>query len=65
RVDEDRLCRLDVATTAPAWPGDGRVGLAREMVRGSLAAPESIPVRYTAHSDEMIRRAAPGVGGRA
>ncbi|HEY2538721.1 MAG TPA: dihydroxyacetone kinase subunit DhaK, partial [Stellaceae bacterium] len=47
RVDEDRLCRLDVATTAPAWPGDGRVGLAREMVRGSLAAPESIPVRYT------------------
>src|SRR3954452_9484625 len=41
-VDEARLRRLDAPTTAPAWPGDGRVGPSREIVRSPSTAPAPV-----------------------
>ena len=49
-VDEARLQRLDAPTEAPAWPGGGRIGPARKIVRSFSAVPEpmSLPPRRCA-----------------
>jgi ATP-dependent dihydroxyacetone kinase len=57
-VDDARLRRLDAPTTAPAWPGDGRIGSAREVVRSPSVAPEPVSFRPPSPSDEMIKRGA-------
>jgi ATP-dependent dihydroxyacetone kinase len=57
-VDDARLQRLDAPTEAPAWPGDGRIGPAREIVRSPAAAPEPISLRPLSPGNEMIKRAA-------
>jgi dihydroxyacetone kinase len=57
-VDDARLHRLDAPTTAPAWPGGGRIGSAREIVRSPPAAPEPASARSPSSSEEMIRRGA-------
>jgi ATP-dependent dihydroxyacetone kinase len=54
-VDDARLRRLDAPTAAPAWPGDGRIGSAREVVRSPSVAPEPVSFRPPSPSAEMIR----------
>ena len=54
-VDEARLRRLDAPTTAPAWPGDGRIRPAREIVRRPSAAPEPTYARPPSPSSETIK----------
>jgi ATP-dependent dihydroxyacetone kinase len=54
-VDDARLRRLDAPTAAPAWPGDGRIGSAREVVRSPSVAPEPVSCRPPSPSAEMIR----------
>jgi dihydroxyacetone kinase len=55
-VNAARLRRLDAPTTAPAWPGDGRIGPAREIVRNPSAAPEPISSRLPSPHSETIKR---------
>jgi ATP-dependent dihydroxyacetone kinase len=57
-VDAARLSRLDAPTTAPAWPGDGRIGPAREIVRGPSAAPEPASSRSPSPDSETIKQSA-------
>ena len=57
-VDDARLRRLDAPTTAPAWPGDGRIGSMREVVRSPSVALEPVAFRPPSPRDEMIRRGA-------
>jgi dihydroxyacetone kinase phosphoprotein-dependent L subunit len=59
-VDDARLQWLDAPTTAPAWPGDGRIGLAREIVHGpaALATPEPVSSGPPSPSSEAVRRSA-------
>jgi dihydroxyacetone kinase len=57
-VDDARLQRLDAPTEAPAWPGDGRIGPAREIVRRPSVAPESMAVHPSSPGNEMIKRSA-------
>jgi dihydroxyacetone kinase len=59
-VDDARLQRLDMPTTAPAWPGDGRIGPARGIVRGPSvsAVPEPVSSRPPSPSGEAVRRSA-------
>jgi dihydroxyacetone kinase len=57
-VDAARLHRLDAPTTAPAWPGDGRIGAAREIVRSPSAAPEPVSPRLPSPSTEAIKQSA-------
>ncbi|MCP3136229.1 dihydroxyacetone kinase family protein [Pyxidicoccus xibeiensis] len=58
KVDDARLARLDLATTAPAWPGAGRVAPERtprhlpDTPRAPLAEGEQLP------GMERVRRAA-------
>jgi dihydroxyacetone kinase len=54
-VDDARLRRLDAPTAAPAWPGDGRIGSAREVVRSPSVAPEPVSFRPPSPGDETIR----------
>jgi ATP-dependent dihydroxyacetone kinase len=54
-VDDARLRRLDAPTAAPAWPGDGRIGSAREVVRSPSVAPEPVSFRPPSPSADMIR----------
>jgi dihydroxyacetone kinase len=54
-VDDARLRRLDAPTSAPAWPGDGRIGSAREVVRSPSVAPEPVSFRPPSPGDETIR----------
>jgi dihydroxyacetone kinase len=60
-VDDARLRRLDAPTEAPAWPGGGRIGPVREIVRSPSAAPEPMAVRPLSPGNEMIKRAARAV----
>jgi dihydroxyacetone kinase len=53
RVDDARLRRLDVATAAPAWPGNGRISLERRS-RPVPAAPTA-PVPAGAEQPGMAR----------
>ena len=55
-VDDARLRRLDALTSAPAWPGNGRIGSARQVVRSPSRSPEPVLFRPPSPSDEMIRR---------
>ena len=55
-VDDVRLQRLDAATAAPAWPGDGKIGSARRIVPGPSAAPEPLSHRPPSPGDEIIKR---------
>lgn len=57
-VDEARLRRLDAPTTAPAWPGDGRIGPAREIVRSPSAAPPPALSHSPSRSAQTIKEAA-------
>ena len=58
-VDDVRLSRLDAPTAAPAWPGDGRIGPARAIVRHpAAAAAEMLPDRPLSPSEAVIRRRA-------
>lgn len=57
-VNDARLRWLDAPTAAPAWPGDGRIGSAREVVRSLSVAPEPVSVRPPSRSSEVIRRGA-------
>jgi dihydroxyacetone kinase len=57
-VDDVRLNRLDAPTAVPAWPGDGRIGTARELVRRAAAVPEAASSRPLSPSGEMIRQGA-------
>ena len=55
-VDAARLRRLDAPTTAPAWPGSGRISPAREIVRSPSAAPEPISPRAPSPNSETIKQ---------
>ena len=59
-VDDSRLRWLDAPTTAPAWPGHGRIGAARQIVRTAVAASEPAPAPASSPSPQsaMIRRGA-------
>ena len=57
-VDEARLQRLDAPTEAPAWPGGGRIGPARKIVRSSSAVPEPMSLHPSSPGNEMMKRAA-------
>jgi dihydroxyacetone kinase len=57
-VDDVRLQRLDAPTAAPAWPGGGQIGSARQIVHTSPAAPEPVSRRAASPGDEMIKRSA-------
>jgi len=59
-VDDARLQRLDAPVTAPAWPSDGRIAPAIEIVRSSpaLVAPEPFSSGPASPSGEAIRRSA-------
>ncbi|RAI57789.1 dihydroxyacetone kinase family protein [Roseicella frigidaeris] len=63
QVDAARLARLDAPSTAPAWPGPGRIPPRRQVVAGGGAperAPERAPApRGAARPDgAAVRRAA-------
>jgi dihydroxyacetone kinase len=53
RVDDERLRRLDAATAAPAWPGNGRIALAPRI----LPVPASPPAPVAARAEQpgMVR----------
>ena len=55
-VDAARLRRLDAPTTAPAWPGSGRISPAREIVPNPSAAPEPISPRAPSPNSETIKQ---------
>jgi dihydroxyacetone kinase len=59
-VDDMRLERLDAPVTAPAWPGDGHIAPAIEIVRSpsALVAPEPAVSRAPSSSSEAIKRSA-------
>jgi len=57
-VDEARLRRLDTVTTAPAWPGDGRISAARQVVPSPSLTTRSAPRPERSSSDERIKRSA-------
>jgi dihydroxyacetone kinase len=57
-VNEARLRWLDAPTAAPAWPGDGRIGHARQITRGPAAVPEPSSPRLSSPDGEMVRRGA-------
>jgi dihydroxyacetone kinase len=57
-VNEARLRWLDAPTAAPAWPGDGRIGQARQIVRSPAAVPEPVSPRRSSSNGEMVRRGA-------
>jgi dihydroxyacetone kinase len=57
-VNEARLRWLDAPTAAPAWPGDGRIGHARQIVRCPAAVPEPVSPRLSSPNGEMVRRGA-------
>jgi dihydroxyacetone kinase len=59
-VDDARLARLDAATSAPAWPGGGRI-LERRTVVPSIAAdlvPVSAPNARLGDDGAIVHRAA-------
>jgi ATP-dependent dihydroxyacetone kinase len=59
-VDDARLARLDAVTSAPAWPGGGRI-LERRTVVPSIAAdlaPVSAPTARLGDDGAIVRRAA-------
>jgi dihydroxyacetone kinase len=66
RVDDARLARLDAPTRAPAWPGDGRlplarqivVPLARHMVAGPLPPPAEAAIGAITAEGRAVRQAA-------
>jgi dihydroxyacetone kinase len=57
-VDAARLSRLDAPTTAPAWPGDGRIGPAREIVRSPSPVPEPVSSHLGSPNSETIKQSA-------
>src|SRR5262249_38258990 len=57
-VDTTRLRRLDAPTAAPAWPGDGRIGPAREIVCSPSAAPEPVSSRRPSPNSEAVKQSA-------
>lgn len=55
-VDEGRLHRLDAPTTASAWPGDGRIGPAREIVRRPTTASEPEYAGSSSPGGELMKK---------
>lgn len=52
RVDDQRLAFLDAATTAPAWPGNGRLA-GRTLVHVPAPRPTSVPVELDAPDPQL------------
>lgn len=58
RVDDARLARLDAATSAPAWPGAGRVAAERAPRPVAPARGEPVEVGATQPGMEHFKKAA-------
>jgi ATP-dependent dihydroxyacetone kinase len=59
-VDDARLARLDAVTSAPAWPGGGRIRERRTIVPSIAASASAVVASSAVRGDdgETVRRAA-------
>lgn len=57
-VDDERLARLDAATTAPAWPGDGHVTDTLSIRPVTVAPTPATPILTPTKAGRLMRQSA-------